>query len=79
MKKLLAVPFIFAFFSGAAFAQDSMPSFEEVDADGDSNVSQQELQDANVQGVDVTTADQDQDGVLSKDEYEQASQSGTSQ
>lgn len=79
MKKLLAIPFIFAFFSGAAIAQGSMPSFEEVDADGDSNVSQQELQDANVQGVDVTTADQDQDGVLSKEEYEQASQSGSSQ
>lgn len=72
MKKIFLVPFVLAFFSGAAVAQGSMPAFEEVDADGDGNVSQQELQDAGVQGIDVQTADQDQDGVLGRDEYEQA-------
>ena len=78
MRKLFLAPFLLAFFSGAAIAQGSSPPpFDQVDADGDGNVSQQELQDANVQGVDVTSADQDQDGVLGRDEYEQATQSGS--
>ena len=53
-------------FSAAAFAQ-GMPAFEEVDANGDGLISQEEA--AAIEGLDFATADANQDGALSRDEY----------
>lgn len=54
---------------GAAMAQ-SLPAFEEVDANGDGQISQQEA--AAIEGLDFATADTDQDGSLSMEEYNAA-------
>lgn len=54
-------------FSAAALAQGSMPTFEEVDANGDGLISQEEAQ--AIEGLDFATADANQDGSLSRDEY----------
>jgi hypothetical protein len=53
--------------AGAALAQE-LPAFEEVDANSDGQISQQEA--AAVEGLDFSTADTNQDGALSRDEYE---------
>lgn len=60
--------------SAAALAQGSLPAFEEVDADGDGTISQQEAQ--AVEGLDFSQADTNQDGSLSRAEYAAAAQSG---
>ena len=52
-------------FAGAAMAQ-SLPSFEEVDANGDGQISQEEA--AAIEGLDFVTADTNQDGALSMEE-----------
>lgn len=51
-----------------AFA--AAPAFEDVDTNGDGVLSQEEA--AAVEGLDFTAADTDQNGSLSKDEYEAA-------
>jgi hypothetical protein len=56
-------------FTGAAFAQ-ALPAFEEVDANSDGQISQEEA-DA-IEGLDFATADADQDGALSQEEYDAA-------
>lgn len=55
--------------AGAAMAQ-SLPAFEEVDANGDGQISQEEA--AAIEGLDFATADTDQDGALSMEEYNAA-------
>jgi hypothetical protein len=55
--------------AGAAMAQ-SLPAFEEVDANGDGQISQEEA--AAIEGLDLATADTDQDGALSMEEYNAA-------
>ena len=56
--------------SAATFANEGK-SFEDIDKDGNQNISQQELQDAG-KDVDLNQLDSDGDGVLSKEEYEKA-------
>jgi len=60
-------------FSAAALAQSSLPSFEEVDSNGDGMISQEEAQ--AVEGLDFAQADTNQDGSLSRAEYTAAGQS----
>lgn len=55
--------------TGAAMAQ-GLPAFEEVDANADGQISQEEA--AAIEGLDMAAADTNQDGVLSRAEYEAA-------
>jgi len=66
MTKQLLKLLVVAGFSSAALAQ-SLPTFEEVDANSDGQISQEEA--AAIEGLDIATADTDQDGVLSMEEY----------
>ena len=54
-------------FSGAGLAQASLPSFEEVDANADGQISPEEA--AVIEGLDFETADINQDGSLNPIEY----------
>jgi Ca2+-binding EF-hand superfamily protein len=54
--------------SVGALAQE-LPAFEEVDIDHDGMIS--ELEAAKVEALDFTTADTNQDGWISRDEYSQ--------
>lgn len=75
MSKRFIVPFLFAFFSGAATAQqDSAPSFDEADTDKSGDLSQQEVDAVavSVVGIDYVSLDQNGDGIVSRDEYEAA-------
>jgi hypothetical protein len=56
-------------FSSIALAQ--MPSFEEVDANSDGRIDEQEA--AAVEGLDFSTADANQDGAIDRTEYQTAS------
>ena len=56
-------------FTGAVFAQ-AMPAFEEVDANSDGQISQEEA--AAIEGLDFAAADTDQNGTLSLEEYNAA-------
>lgn len=56
-------------FAGAALAQ-GLPSFEEVDTNSDGQISQEEA--AAIEGLDFATADADQNGSLSMEEYNAA-------
>ena len=56
-------------FGFAALAQD-LPSFEDVDANGDGQITRQEA--AAIEGLDFTAADTNQDGTLSMEEYNAA-------
>ena len=53
-------------FAGVAFAQ--APAFEEVDANADGAISQEEA--SAVEGLDFATCDANQDGQLGREEYE---------
>lgn len=57
---------ILAGFAGSAMAQ-GMPTFEEVDANSDGQISQEEA--AAIEGLDFATADADQNGSLSVEEF----------
>jgi hypothetical protein len=57
-------------FPGAAFGGMNPPSFEELDANVDGYISKSEA--SAVPDLDFTAADKDQNGVLSKSEYEKA-------
>lgn len=57
--------------SAATFAGEGK-SFGDIDKDGDQNLSQQELQEAGKENVNMSELDADNDGVLSEEEYEQA-------
>lgn len=72
MKKI-SVTLLALGFAGAAIAQDA-PSFEEVDANMDGSISQEEA--AAVEGLDIATADRNQDGSLDRQEYEAATGGG---
>jgi EF hand len=54
-------------FSAAAMAQSTLPSFEEVDANADGQISMEEA--AAIEGLDFATADANQDGALDQEEY----------
>lgn len=54
-------------FTGIAAAQD-MPAFEDADANSDGAVSQEEA--AAIEGLDFAAHDADQDGSLTREEYE---------
>ncbi len=54
-------------FSGALLAQASLPSFEEVDANADGQISMVEA--TAIEGLDFATADTNQDGALDQEEY----------
>lgn len=64
MKKF--IPFLAMGFVGVALAQ--APAFEEVDADADGQITEEEAM--IVEGLDFATCDEDQDGALTKEEYE---------
>ena len=66
MTKQLLKLLVVAGFSSAALAQ-SLPPFEEVDANSDGLISQEEA--AAIEGLDIATADTNQDGALSMEEY----------
>jgi hypothetical protein len=53
--------------SGFAFAQEP-PAFEDVDANSDGQISREEA--AAIEGLDFAAADKDQNGSLSREEYE---------
>jgi hypothetical protein len=55
--------------AGFAFAQER-PAFEDVDANADGQLSQEEA--AAIEGLDFAAADADQSGTLSREEYEAA-------
>ncbi|MGH8194167.1 MAG: hypothetical protein ACREQ8_07195 [Woeseiaceae bacterium] len=55
-------------FSGAALLQ-SAASFDEVDQNDDGSISQEE---ATIVGLDLSSADSNQDRALDRDEYRQA-------
>jgi hypothetical protein len=55
--------------SGVALAQET-PAFEDVDANSDGQISQEEA--AVIEGLDFAAADTDQNGSLSREEYEAA-------
>jgi hypothetical protein len=57
-------------FSVAALAQE-LPAFEDIDQDSDGLISQAEA--SVVEGLDFASADTDQDGWLSREEYQQLS------
>jgi Ca2+-binding EF-hand superfamily protein len=57
-------------FSMAALAQE-LPAFEEVDQNADGMISEAEA--SAVEGLEFATADTNQDGALSREEYEQLS------
>jgi predicted lipoprotein with Yx(FWY)xxD motif len=65
MKKLILL--LAMCFAGVAMAQNA-PAFEEVDIDADGQITKEEAM--VVEGLDFATCDEDQDGVLSKEEYE---------
>ncbi len=69
MKKSL-ISLLMLGFAGGALAQE-LPSFEEVDANGDGAISEQEAQ--AVEGLDFATADANQDGQLDRAEWAEAS------
>jgi hypothetical protein len=70
MTKLTLRALVLVGFAGAAIAQ-SLPAFEEVDANGDGQISRQEA--ATIEGLDFASADTNQDGSLSMEEYSAAS------
>ena len=57
-------------FSSVALAQ--APTFDEVDTNRDGSVDRQEA--SVIEGIDFATADANQDGLLSREEYEAASE-----
>ena len=68
MKKTLLPAAALMLVSGLAFAAHH--TFEDVDADQDGAISQEEA--AAVEGLDFAAADTDQNGSLSPEEYEAA-------
>jgi len=72
MKARVSVTLLALGFSAAALAQQEAPAFEEVDANSDGMISQEEA--AQVEGLDFATADANQDGQLDRQEYQQATQ-----
>lgn len=69
MKTRVSITLLAIGFVGAALAQDA-PAFEEVDQNMDGRISQEEA--ATVEGLDVATADRNQDGSLDREEYNAA-------
>ncbi|MCP5419357.1 MAG: calmodulin [Gammaproteobacteria bacterium] len=67
MKRILPI-FALTLISGTALAL----GFESIDTDQNGVISPEEA--ANVEGLDLTTADINGDGVLSIDEYQQATE-----
>ena len=57
-------------FSMVALAQE-LPAFEDVDQDSDGMISETEA--SAVEGLDFATADANQDGAISREEYQQLS------
>jgi hypothetical protein len=72
-RATLFLSMVLAGVSMGTMAGEDKKSFDQIDQDGDKNLSQQELQQAGV-NVQVQQYDQDNDGVLSQDEYKQAKQ-----
>ncbi len=68
MKTLLTAFLVAVGLSAAAIAQE-LPSFEEVDQNGDGMIDRAEA--AMVEGLDFATADTNQDGTIDREEYEQ--------
>ncbi len=60
------IPLLALGIMGMAFAAEG-PAFEEVDANADGMISQEEA--ATVEGLDFATCDENQDGSLSQEEY----------
>lgn len=69
MIKQISKVAILVGFTGVAMAQD-LPAFEEVDANGDGAISREEA--ATIEALDFVSADTDQDGSLSMEEYNAA-------
>ncbi len=69
MNKHILGVIVLAGFSTSALAQ-AMPTFEEVDANADGMISQTEA--AAIEGLDFASADVDQNGSLSAEEYNAA-------
>jgi len=57
--------------SAAAFAQQELPSFEDVDANGDGMINETEA--GRVAGLDFAVADANKDGNIDREEYAQLS------
>lgn len=70
MKSALATLLLAAGLSVAALAQDR-PEFDEVDANGDGMISQEEA--GAVEGLDFARVDANKDGHIDREEYRQQS------
>jgi hypothetical protein len=71
MKLYIPAAIVALGLSGAALGQE-LPEFEEVDANADGLISQEEA--AVVESIDFVTADTNQDGSLDRAEYEALSE-----
>lgn len=69
MNKRFSISMLILGFSAAAVAQ-GLPAFEEVDANGDGQISEEEA--SAVEGLDFATADTNQDGSIDRAEYSEA-------
>lgn len=67
MKRYLSLAMLALGFSGVALAQD-LPSFNDVDTNGDGKISQEEA--SQVEGVDFATWDANQDGYIDRQEWD---------
>jgi Ca2+-binding EF-hand superfamily protein len=72
MKRLLALMVLGT--CGIALAQSDAPSFEEVDANQDGQLSRQEL--STIEGLDFMSTDANQDGSVDRQEYMAVTGSG---
>ena len=69
MTKQICKLIVLAGFASAAMAQE-LPAFEEVDANADGQISREEA--AAIEALDFVSADTDQNGTLSMEEYDAA-------
>lgn len=75
MHKRQWIPMAAAFITGACFAQ-SLPTFDDIDANGDGAASPAEVN-AALQGYDFAGADANSDGQLTREEYDAGIQAQT--
>ena len=66
MKTLKLIPVLFVILTSAVMAE--IPTFKKLDINKDELLSKYEME-ISVIGIDITSADKDNDGALNEDEY----------